>query len=78
MTQSFMIALIEIVLTTILLLSIGYLLTKNLFLLNDAAESISNKNFDVERAKKIHNYHKEKIFFYNISKKHKNINIYKI
>lgn len=37
-----------------------------------------DKNFDVERAKKIHNYHKEKIFFYNISKKYKNINIYKI
>lgn len=47
-SQSLIIALVEIVLTTILLLSIGYLLTKNLFLLNDAAESITNKNFDVK------------------------------
>lgn len=47
-SQSFIIAFVEIVLTTILLLSIGYLLTKNLFLLNDAAESITNKNFDVK------------------------------
>ncbi|MGE4455653.1 MAG: PAS domain S-box protein [Arcobacteraceae bacterium] len=47
-SQSFIIAFVEIVLTTILLLSIGYLLTKNLFLLNDAAENITNKNFDVK------------------------------
>jgi PAS domain S-box-containing protein len=47
-SQSFVIAFVEIVLTTILLLSIGYLLTKNLFLLNDAAENISNQNFDVK------------------------------
>lgn len=47
-SQSLLIALIEIVLTTILLLSIGYLLTKNLFLLSDAAENITNKNFDVK------------------------------
>lgn len=46
--QSFIIALLEIALTTILLLTIGYLLTKHLFLLTNAAENVSNKNFDVK------------------------------
>lgn len=46
--QSFIIALVEISLTTLLLLSIGYLLTKHLFLLTNAAENVSNKNFDVK------------------------------
>ncbi|MCK9337177.1 MAG: PAS domain S-box protein [Arcobacteraceae bacterium] len=46
--QSFIIALVEIALTTILLLTIGYLLTKHLFLLTNAAENVSNKNFDVK------------------------------
>lgn len=47
-SQSFIIAFVEIVLTTVLLFSIGYLLTKNLFLLNEAAENITKKNFDVK------------------------------
>jgi PAS domain S-box-containing protein len=46
--QSFIIALAEIALTTLLLLSIGYLLTKHLYLLTNAAENVSNKNFDVK------------------------------
>ncbi len=47
-SQSFIIAFVEIVLTTVLLFSIGYLLTKNLFLLNEAAENITKKNFDIK------------------------------
>jgi len=47
-TQSLFIALFEIVLSIILLFSIGYFLTKNLSLLTDSAESISNNNLDIQ------------------------------
>ncbi|MDX9743056.1 MAG: ATP-binding protein [Arcobacteraceae bacterium] len=46
-TQSLFIAFFEILLSVILLFSIGYFLTKNLSLLTDAAENISNNNLDI-------------------------------
>ncbi len=46
--QSFFIAMIEIFLSIILLFSIGYLLTKHLFTLTDAAEKISQNQFDID------------------------------
>ncbi len=47
-TQSFIIALFEIILSIVLLFSIGYLLTKHLLLLTNAAENIANNNYDVK------------------------------
>ena len=47
-TQSLFIASFEILLSIILLFSIGYFLTKNLLLLTEAAESISNNNLAVQ------------------------------
>jgi PAS domain S-box-containing protein len=46
-TQSLLIVLFEIVLSVILLFTIGYLLTKNLLVLTNAAEDIANNNLDV-------------------------------
>ena len=46
-SQSFFIALFEILLSVILLFTIGYLLTKNLLVLTNAAEDIANNNLDV-------------------------------
>ncbi|MDD2699180.1 MAG: PAS domain S-box protein [Arcobacteraceae bacterium] len=46
-TQGLLIALFEIVLSVILLFTIGYLLTKNLLVLTNAAEDIANNNLDV-------------------------------
>ncbi len=48
MTQSLIIALFAIILSLVLLFFIGYYLTKNLALLKDAAENLSNNNFDVK------------------------------
>ncbi len=47
-TQSLFIALFEIILSIILLFSIGYLLTKHLLLLTNAAENIANNNYDIK------------------------------
>ncbi len=46
-SQSFLIALIEIILSVILLFSIGYLLTKHLITLTQAAEKITQNQFDI-------------------------------
>ena len=46
-TQSFIIALLEIILSILLLFSIGYLLTNQLNTLTKAAEDIINNKFDV-------------------------------
>jgi PAS domain S-box-containing protein len=46
--QSLIIALIEIILSTLLLLSIGYLLTKHLSTLTDAAKKIADNDFDID------------------------------
>ncbi len=48
LTQSLMIALFAIIVSLILLVSIGYYLTKNLALLKDAAENLSNNNFNIQ------------------------------
>ncbi len=46
-TQSLIIALVEIVLSILLLLSVGYLLTKHLNVLTKAAEDIINNKFNI-------------------------------
>ena len=48
LSQSFIIALIEILLSIILLFSIGYLLTKHLSTLTQLAEKISQNQFDID------------------------------
>lgn len=47
-TQSFLIALAEVILSIILLFSLGYLLTKHLKTLTNAAEEISLNKFDIK------------------------------
>jgi PAS domain S-box-containing protein len=48
LTQSLLIAVFAIIVSFILLASIGYYLTKNLALLKDAAENLSNNNFNIQ------------------------------